>query len=138
LPDVLYGYESRFFTFREEIILTVFENGVLKKVFGHEGDEVTGEQRRPHDEEFHEVCFSQNIIHVIKSRIMRWAGQGTRMGDSRDAYVQNTGGRNLRKRHHLEEPGLNRDMILNGSSRNRTGLNWLRIETSVGLLRTMR
>ena len=72
---------------------------MLKKVFGHEGDEVTGEKRRPHDEEFHEVCFPQNIIHVIKSRIMRWAGQGTRMGESRDACVQNTGGRNLRERH---------------------------------------
>ena len=138
LPDVLYGRESRFFTFGEEIILTVFENGVLKIVFGYEGDEVTGEQRRTHDEEFHEACFSRNIIHVIKSRIMRWAGQGMRMGDSRDAYVQSTGGRNLRERHHSEEPGLDRDIILNGSSRNRTGLNWLKIETSVVLLRTMR
>ena len=59
---------------------------MLRKVLGHEGDEVTGEQRRPHDEEFHDVCSSPNIIHVIKSRRMRWTGQGTRMGDRRDAY----------------------------------------------------
>lgn len=74
LSDV-YGCESRSFNFRAEIILTVFEKGVPREVLGHEGDEVSGGQRRPHDEEFHDVCSSPNIIHVIKPRRMRWAGQ---------------------------------------------------------------
>jgi hypothetical protein len=63
----------------------VFENGVLKEVFGHKGDEVTSEQRRSHDADFHDVCSSPNNIHVIKLR-MRWDGQGARMSDRRDAY----------------------------------------------------
>jgi hypothetical protein len=52
----------------------VFDNGVLRRIFGPEEDEVTGDWRRLHNEELHCLCSSKNIIRVIKSGKMRWAG----------------------------------------------------------------
>jgi hypothetical protein len=66
--------------------LSVFENRVLRKVFGLKRDEVTGEWRRLHNEELNDLYCSSNIIRVIKSRRMRWAGHVARIGDRRGAY----------------------------------------------------
>jgi hypothetical protein len=63
----------------------VFESRVLKKMFGSKGDDVIGEWRRLHNEELQDLYTSPNIIRVIKSRGMRWAGHVTRIGDSRVA-----------------------------------------------------
>jgi hypothetical protein len=71
-------------TLRKEHRLRVFENRVLRKIFGPERDEVTGEWSRLYKEALHDPL--RNIIRVIKSR-MRWAGHVERMGDRRDAYV---------------------------------------------------
>jgi hypothetical protein len=71
---------------REEHRLRVFENRVLKKIFGFKRGEMTGESRRLHNEELYALYSSPNIIRVIKSRFMRWAGHVARMGDRRGAY----------------------------------------------------
>jgi hypothetical protein len=59
---------------REECRLRVFENRVLRRIFGPQRDEVTGEWRRIHNKELHALYSSPNIIQVIKSRRLRWTG----------------------------------------------------------------
>jgi hypothetical protein len=66
--------------------LRVFENRVLRRIFGPRRDEVTGEWRKLHNEELHILYSSPNIIRQIKSRRMRWAGQVARMGEERNVY----------------------------------------------------
>ena len=68
LPVVLYGCESWSLTLREERRLQVFENGVLRRIFGPKRDEVTGEWRKLHIEELNDLYYSPNIVQVIKSR----------------------------------------------------------------------
>jgi hypothetical protein len=65
----------------------VFESRVLRKIFGPKRDEVTGEWRKLHNKELHDLCFSPSIIRIIKSRRMRWAGHIARMGEKRNAYT---------------------------------------------------
>jgi hypothetical protein len=65
---------------REEHRLRVFENRVLRRVFGPKRDEVTGKWRKLHNEELHDLYSSPSIIRMIKSRRMRWAGHVARMG----------------------------------------------------------
>jgi hypothetical protein len=63
----------------------MFDNRVLRRIFGPKRDEVTGEWRRQHKEELYALYFSPNIIRVIKSRRMIWAGHVALMGDRRGA-----------------------------------------------------
>ena len=86
LPVVLYGCETWSLTLREERRLMVFENRVLKRVFGPRRDEVTGEWRKLHNEELHDLYCSPSIFWVIKSRRMRGAGHVARVGERRDVY----------------------------------------------------
>jgi hypothetical protein len=74
LPVVLYGCETWSLTLREEQRLRVFENRVLKRIFGPKRDKATGEWRRLHNEELNDLYSSPNIIPGIKSRRLRWAG----------------------------------------------------------------
>jgi hypothetical protein len=71
---------------REQRKLRVFENKVLRRIFGPRRDEVTGDWRRLHNEELNDLCSSPNIVRVIKSRRMRWAGHVARMGEERGVY----------------------------------------------------
>ncbi|KAJ4433807.1 hypothetical protein ANN_16119 [Periplaneta americana] len=64
----------------------VFENKVLRKIFGAKRDEVTGEWRKLHNTELHALYSSPDIIRNIKSKRLRWAGHVARMGESRNAY----------------------------------------------------
>ena len=64
----------------------MFENRVLRRIFGRKRDEVTGERRKLHNEELNDIYFSPNIIRVIKLRKMRWAGHVAHVGDSRSVY----------------------------------------------------
>jgi hypothetical protein len=71
---------------REERRLKVFENRVLRRVFGPKSDEVTREWRKLHNEKLHDLYFSPNIVRVIKSRRMRWAGHVAPMVAWRGKY----------------------------------------------------
>jgi hypothetical protein len=86
LPVVLYGCGTWSLTLWEEHRLTVFENKVLRRIFGPERDEVTGGWRKLHNEELHGLYSSPGIIRVIKARRMRWAGHVARIGEVRGAY----------------------------------------------------
>ena len=86
LPVVLYGCETWSLTLREERKLRVFENRVFRRIFGRRREKVTGEWRRLHNEELNDLYSSPNIVRVIKSRRMRWAGHVARMGEERGVY----------------------------------------------------
>ena len=66
--------------------MRVFENMVLRRIFGPMRDEVTGKWRRLHNEELNDLCCSLNIVRVIKWRRMRWAGHVARMVEERGVY----------------------------------------------------
>jgi hypothetical protein len=97
LPVVLYGCETWSLTLKEECRLRVFENRVLRRIFGPKRDEVTGEWRRLRNKELYALYCSPNIIRIIISRGLRWAGHVARMGDSKGAYSDLVG-RPKRKR----------------------------------------
>jgi hypothetical protein len=80
LPIVLYGCETWSLTMKEEPRLRVFDNSVLRRIFGPKRDEVTGEWRKLHNEELNGLYSLPNIVRVIKSRRMTWAGHVARMG----------------------------------------------------------
>ena len=74
----------------------MFENMVLRRIFGPRRDEVTGEWRRLHNEELNDLYSSPNIVRVIKWRRMRWAGHVARMREERGVYrvlLGETGGK---------------------------------------------
>jgi hypothetical protein len=79
----LYGCETSSLTLREEHRLRVFQNRVLRKIFGPKRDEVIGGWRKLHNEELDNLYCSPSIIRIIKSRRMRWAGHVARMGRRR-------------------------------------------------------
>jgi hypothetical protein len=78
----------------------MFENRVLRRIFGPKRDEVKGDWRKLHNEELNDLYCPLNSVRVIKSRRMRWAGHIARMGESR-VYIGCWWG-NLRERDHLE------------------------------------
>jgi hypothetical protein len=86
LPVVLYGRETWSHILREECSQRVFENRVLRRIFGPKRNKVTGEWRRLHNKELYALYSSPDIIQVIKSRRMRGASHVARMGDSTGAY----------------------------------------------------
>ena len=75
LPVILYGCETWSFILKEELRLRVFENRVLRRIFGLKWDEVTREWRKLHNEELNDMYSSLNIVRVIKSRRKSW-GRG--------------------------------------------------------------
>jgi hypothetical protein len=86
LPVVLYGCETWSLILREEHRLKVFENRVLRRIFGPKRDEVMGDWRKLHNEELRDLYSSPMKIRIIKTRRMRWAGHVARMGEKRNAY----------------------------------------------------
>ena len=82
---MLHSCETRSLTLKEESRLRVFENRILMRVFGPKRDE-NGEWRRLHNEELHSLYRSSNIVRVIKSRRLRWAGHVARIEEGRSAF----------------------------------------------------
>ena len=94
---------------REERRLRVFENRVLRRIFGTRRDELTGEWRKLHDVELNDLSCSSIIVRVVKSRRMRWAGRTACVG--RGEACTGFWWGNLRERGDLEEPGLDGKII---------------------------
>ena len=86
MPVVLRRCETSSFTLREERRLRVSENRVLRRMLGLRRDEVAGKWRKLHNEELNDLYSSSNIVRVIKSRKMRWAGHVTIMVEIRVVY----------------------------------------------------
>jgi hypothetical protein len=86
LPVVLYGCETRSLTVSEEHKLRVFENRVLRRIFGPKMDGVMGGWRKLHNEELHILRSPTSIIRIIKSWRMTWVGHVARMGEKRNVY----------------------------------------------------
>jgi hypothetical protein len=95
---------------REERRLRVFENRVLRRIFGPKRDEVKGEWRRLHKEELNDLYCSPNIVREIKSRRMRWARNVARMGKRRSVYRVLVG--KPEGNNHLGDPGVDGRIIL--------------------------
>ena len=83
---MLYGCETWSLTLRKEYRLRAYENRVLRRIFGPRREEVTGEWRKLHNKQLNDLYCSPNIVRVIKSRTMRWAGHVARMGERRGVY----------------------------------------------------
>jgi hypothetical protein len=115
----------------------VFENRVLRRIFGPMRDEVTGKWRKLHNGELHNLYLSPDIIGQIKSRRMRWAGHVARMGGGRNVYRVLVEG--PKERTHLEDQGVDGrrgskwtlGRLVGGVW---SGFTWLRIGTVGGLL----
>jgi hypothetical protein len=99
---VLYGCETWSLALREEHKLRVFENRVLRRIFGPKRDAVTGGWRKQHNDELHNLYSSPIIITIIKSRRMRWAGHVARMGEKRNVFMLLV--RKLEGKRPLERP----------------------------------
>jgi hypothetical protein len=83
LPVVLYGCETWSLTLREEHRLRMFENRLLREIFGLKRDKVIGGGRKLHNEELRNLYGSPSIISIIKSRSIRWAGHVARMEEDK-------------------------------------------------------
>ena len=86
LSIVLYGCETWSLTLREELKRGVFENRVLRRVFGPKRDEVTGEWRKLHNEELRDLYSLLDIVRVVKLRRMKWMGHVACMGEGRGVH----------------------------------------------------
>ena len=122
---------------REERRLRVFENRVLRKVFGPKTDKLTGEWRKLHNEELNDLYSLPNIVRVVKSRRMRWAGHVARMG--RIEVCTGCWWGSLRERDHWGDQDVDGRIILKWISRKLkgvvgTGWSWLGIGTGGGHL----
>jgi len=120
---------------REERKLRVFENWMLRRIFGPRMDEVTREWRRLHNEELNDVYSSPKIVRVIKSRRMRWAGHVARVGEERGLYRVLVG--KPEGKSHWGDLGVDGWIILGWISRTWdvgiwTGLGWPRMGTRGG------
>ena len=135
LPVVLYGCQTWSLTLREKRRLRVFENSVLRRVFGPKRGEVTGEWRKLHNEELSNLYSLPNIVRVLKSRRMRWAGHVERMWEGRGVHRvlmgKPEGKRLLGRPRRRWEDNIKVDLQEVGRG---TGWSWFRIGTGGGHL----
>jgi hypothetical protein len=130
LPVAIYGWE----TLREEHRLRIFENRVLRRIFGCKREEERS-WRKLHNDKLHSLYSSPNIVSVIKSRKMRWEGHVARMGEVFTVFWSG----DPKGRDHWEDQGVGRRITLRWTlgkygTMGRTGFGWLRIGSSSGLL----
>ena len=134
----MYGCETWSLTLREERRLRVFENMVLRRVFGHKREEVTGEWRKLHNEELNYLYCSQNIVRMIKWRRMRWTGYVARMRWEEKLYRVLVGKSERKRplgrpRRRWWKDNIKMD-LQEVTCRVWTGSSWLRIGTCGGHL----
>jgi hypothetical protein len=101
----------------------VFENRVLRGIFGPKRDEVTGEWRKMYNEELHNLYSSPDIVRQVKSRRMRWAGHVARMGEERKMFKVLVGKRPLGRPRRRWEDGVRMDLREIGLG----GVDWIRL-----------
>jgi hypothetical protein len=134
---VLYGCETWSLTLREECRMRVFKNRVLRRIFGPKREEVRSEWRRIHNKELHALYSSADIIRMMKSRRVRWAGRVARMGQRSGAYRslvgKPEGRRPLERPRRRWEDNIKIDLREFGWGA-WTGSIWLRIGTGGELL----
>jgi hypothetical protein len=123
---VLYGCETWSLTLGEEHRLRVFENRALRRIFGPKREE-DGSWRKLHNDETHNLYSSPNIVRVIKSRRMRWAGHVACMGEGKDVYSvlvwRPEGKRPLERLRHRWEHNIKMDLREIGID----VANWIRL-----------
>jgi hypothetical protein len=134
LPVVLYGCETWSLTLREKHRLRVFENRVLRRIFGPKREK-DGSWKKLHNDELHSLYSSPDFVGVIKSRRMRWAGHVARTGEEFIGFW--LGGPKVRD--HWKDVGVGGRITLRWTlgrygSMGRTGFGWLRIGSDDGLL----
>jgi hypothetical protein len=126
LPVVLYGCETWSLTLGEEHRLRVFENRVFRRIFGPKREE-DGSWRKLHNDELQSLYSSQNIVRVITSRRMGWAGHVARMGEGRSVYRvlvgRPEGKRPLERPRRRWEYNIKMDLREIGID----GANWIRL-----------
>ena len=134
---VLYRCETWLLVLREEHKLRVFENRVLRRIFGPKRDKITGEWRKLYNSELNDLYSSSNIIWLIKSRRMRLEGHVAGMGERRGAYRvlvgKPEGKRSLGRPRSRREYNIKLDLQEVGCGL-WTGSSWLRIGTGGGHL----
>jgi hypothetical protein len=125
LPVVLYMCETWSLTLREEHRLRVFENRVLRRIFGPTRDEVTGEWRKLHNGELRNLYSSPDIIRQIKSSRMRWAGHVADMGEGRKC----TGfwWESPKEKDHLKHQGIDGRMGSKWTLGRLAGVEWIHL-----------
>jgi hypothetical protein len=127
LPVVLYGCETWSPTLGEEHKLRVFENTVLRRIYGPKREE-DGSWRKLHNDELHNLYSSPNVVRVIKSRRMRWAGHVASMGEGRGVYrfffVRPEGQRPLGRPRRRWEDNIKLDLREIGID----GVNWIQLD----------
>jgi hypothetical protein len=133
----LYGCETWSLTLREEHRLRVFENGVPRRVFGPKREEFKEKWRKLHNEKLNDLNSLSNIVWVVKSRRIRWAGHVGRRG-RREVYTGCWWG-SRRERGHWGDPDVDGRIILRWIFKNLEGVggigwSWLRIGTGGGNL----
>ena len=136
LPVVLYGCENWSLTLREVCRLRVFENKVLRRIFGSKRKDSTGEWRRLPKKELYTLHSSPNIFRVTTSRRLRWAGYVGRMRESRGAYrsfvVETEGRRPLGRPRCKWEDNIKKDITEVG-----WGMNWIDVAQDRDRWRTL-
>ena len=114
----------------------MFENRVLRRVFGPKRDEVTGEWRKLHNEELNDLHCSPNIVRVIKSRKIRWAGHAARMGEKgvyRISVGEPEGKRPLGRPRRRWEDNIKMDLQEVGCG----GMDWIELAQDRGKWRAV-
>jgi hypothetical protein len=126
LPVVLYGCEIWSLTLREEHRLRVFEKRVLRRIFGPKREE-DGSCTKLHNDEPHSLYSSPNIVRVIKSRKMRWAGHVARIGEGRGVYRVSVGRPEGKKPLGRPRRRWGDNIKINLRERGIDGTNWIRL-----------
>jgi hypothetical protein len=137
LPFVLYVCETWSLTLREENRLRVFENRVLRRIFGPKRDEVMGEWRKLHNEELLNLYSFPDIIRQVKSRRMGWAGHVARMGEKRKVYKVLV--ETLKEKRSLGRPRRRWEVRIRMDVREigLRGVNWIRLAQDRDLWRAV-